>query len=85
MDDPEAYICAYEKNQTMSKMSLILAGEVAQVEVARIALAHPLGLQDKPLALRVHDIQRSLFVVKAVGEGLVDGPMRRIRPCQRCR
>ena len=47
--------------------------EVAQVEVARVALAHPLGLQDKPLALRVHDVQRSLFIVKAVGKGLVDG------------
>ena len=31
MDDPEAYICAYEKNQTMSKMSLILAGRTEGV------------------------------------------------------
>ena len=27
VDDPEAYIRAYEKNQTMSKMSLILSGK----------------------------------------------------------
>ncbi|MCI9027296.1 MAG: response regulator [Lawsonibacter sp.] len=26
-EDPEAYICTYKKNQTMSKMSLILSGE----------------------------------------------------------
>ena len=25
-EDPEAYICAYEKNQTVAKMSLILSG-----------------------------------------------------------
>ena len=31
MDNPEAYICAYEKNQTMSKMSLILAGRTEGV------------------------------------------------------
>ncbi len=31
VDDPEAYICAYEKNQTMSKMSLILAGRTEGV------------------------------------------------------
>ena len=31
MDDPESYIRTYEKNQTMSKMSLILAGETEGV------------------------------------------------------
>ena len=31
MDNPEAYICAYEKNQTMSKMSLILVGRTEGV------------------------------------------------------
>ena len=31
MDDPEAYIRAYEKNQTMSKMSLILSGKTEGV------------------------------------------------------
>ena len=30
-EDPEAYIQAYEKNQTMSKMSLILAGKTEGV------------------------------------------------------
>ena len=30
-DDPESYIRTYEKNQTMSKMSLILAGETEGV------------------------------------------------------
>ena len=34
MDNPEAYICAYEKNQTMSKMSLILAGRTEGVSNA---------------------------------------------------
>ena len=34
VDDPEAYICAYEKNQTMSKMSLILAGRTEGVSNA---------------------------------------------------
>ena len=31
VDDPEAYIRAYEKNQTMSKMSLILSGKTEGV------------------------------------------------------
>ena len=30
-------------------------------------LPHPLGLEDEALALRVHDVQRGLLVVKAVG------------------
>ena len=47
--------------------------KIRQVQVARAALAHPLGLEDKALALRIHDVQRGLLVVKAVGQGLVDG------------
>ena len=30
-DDPEEYICSYEKNQTMVKLSLILSGETQGV------------------------------------------------------
>ena len=47
--------------------------KVVQVQVSRAALAHPLGLEDKALALCVHDVQGRLLVVKPVGEGLVDG------------
>ena len=41
--------------------------------MARAALAHPLGLEDKPFALGVHDVQRRLLVVKALGQKLFDG------------
>ena len=41
--------------------------------MACAALAHSLWFEDKPLALRVHDIQRRLFVVKPIlGKRLVD-------------
>ena len=42
--------------------------------MSRAALAHALGLEDKPLALRVHDVKGGLLVVEPVGgEGAVDG------------
>ena len=45
--------------------------EVGQVQVPRVPLPHPLGLEDKPPALRVHDIQGCLLVVESAGQGSV--------------
>ena len=47
--------------------------EIGQVEVARAPHPHALGLEDEPLALRVHNIQRRLLVVEALRKGLVNG------------
>ena len=47
--------------------------EIVQVQMARAALPHALGLEDEALALRVHDIQRGLFPIEAVGQGFIDG------------
>ena len=48
--------------------------EVVQLQMAGAALPHPLGLEDKPFALRVHDIQRRLLIIKPVGgKGTVYG------------
>ena len=47
--------------------------EIAEVQVSRVPLPHPLGLEDEAAALRVHDIQRRLFVVEAVRQGPVHG------------
>ena len=41
--------------------------------MSRAPLAHSLGLQDEPLGLRVHDVQRRLPVVKSVGKRFVNG------------
>ena len=47
--------------------------KVRQIQVARGALAHPLGLEDKPLAGRVHNIQQRLPVIKFLRKGPVYG------------
>ena len=39
----------------------------------RAAHPHPLGLEDKPLAFRIHNIEGGLFVVKAIWKGVVQG------------
>ncbi len=48
------------------------AVEVVEVQVARVPLAHALGLEDEPLALGVHHIERRLLVVEPVGQRAVD-------------
>ena len=55
-------------------LNVVCPVEICQVQVSRAALAHSLGLENKALALGVHDVQRRLLVVKPFGgEGLVDG------------
>jgi hypothetical protein len=48
-------------------LDIVRPVKVRQIQVARIPFPHPLGLEDKSLALCVHNIQRCLFIVKTGG------------------
>ncbi len=54
-------------------LNIVRAVKIVQIQVSRAALSHSLGLQNKALALRVHDIQRRLLAVKSVGKRPVYG------------
>ena len=54
-------------------LNIIRPVKIIQIQVACAPPAHALGLQDKALALRIHNIQRSLLVVKPVRQGFVNG------------
>ena len=54
-------------------LDIVRPVKVRQIQVARIPFPHPLGLEDKPLAGRVHNIQQRLPVIKFLRKGPVYG------------
>ena len=67
-DIPSIFQAALHLFPNTRVLNLVCPVEVGQIQVARAAHPHSLGLQHKALAYRIHDIQCGLLVIKPVGK-----------------